>query len=350
MTFASLVGGDGSPLGIAPARTPLAQFVIVFGLFAVPLVAMLLGTLRGTVSFTQLVKVPAVLAGFVAVILMLIVGQLIGFPLLVLLPIALYAAFEADRQSEHPARAFVLWGTALGALVLLGTDIVYLRDAFEGSSPRMNTLFKFYYQIWLLWGTFAGFALWMLLRRVRWTTIVWGVPFAILLVGALVYPVLIPNRDPGTLTLDGTAYIAQERPGDAAGIAWVQANVPSDATVLQAPYPHGYAPQYASVAMATGRPTLLGWSGHEGQWRAGQPKVAEEVGKRMEDGTTIFTTTDAELARELIDQYAIDYVYVGPTEQQFAAEKGAPPDTLTKFEDFMDLAWSDQGVTIYKRR
>ncbi len=163
------------------------------------------------------------------------------------------------------------------------------------------------------------------------------------------YPVLTPNRDPGALTLDGTAYIERERPGDAAGIAWVAANVPPTATVLQAPG-GAYNPEFAAVSMATGRPTLLGWSGHESQWRAGQPEVNEEVGKRLEDATTIYTTSDPEQARELLDRYAIDYVYVGPAEQRFATDKGAAPDALLKFEDFMDPAWSEQGVSIYKRR
>ncbi len=183
MTFASLVGGRGFPLGLAPARTPLAQFVIIFGLFAVPLFALLARSVRGTFSISQGLRLPMPLVVGVSVVVMLVIGQLIGFPLLVLLPIAIFAIFEADTQAEHPALAFVLWGTALGALVLFGTDVVYLRDAFEGSSPRMNTLFKFYYQVWLLWGTFAGFALWLLLQRVRWTTAVWGVPFVVLLVG-----------------------------------------------------------------------------------------------------------------------------------------------------------------------
>jgi YYY domain-containing protein len=350
MTFASLVGGQGSPLGIAPARTPLAQFVIIFGIFAVPLAALLLRYVQGSFAFSQTLRVPAPLAAVLAVVLLLVVGQLIGWPLLALLPIAVYAIREADHQSAHPARAFVLWATALGALVLWGTDIVYLRDAFEGSSPRMNTLFKFFYQVWLLWGTLTGFALWVLLRRLRPMTALWAMPFAVLLMGALVYPALTPNRNPGIATLDGTEYIARERPGDAAGIAWVAANVAPTATVLQAPFHGGYQAEYASVATVTGRPTLLGWRGHEAQWRAGQPTVSAEVEQRLNDATAIYTTTDVDYARELIEQYNIDYVYVGPVEEQFAAEKQAPPDALLKFEDFMDVAWSDQGVTIYQRR
>ena len=46
----------------------------------------------------------------------------------------------------------------------------------------------------------------------------------------------------------------------------------------------------------------------------------------------------------------IDYVYVGPMEQEFVAYRGAPPEALAKFGEFMDVAWSGEGATIYRRR
>jgi uncharacterized membrane protein len=256
----------------------------------------------------------------------------------------------AYRTAARPARSFALWVVALGAFVVFGTEVVYLRDVFEGQMPRMNTLFKFYYQVWLLWGMLASYALSVLLRRPRLTTVLWLAPFTLLLMGGLVYPALIPKRGPVDRTLDGTAYIRNERPADAAGIAWVRANVPDDAIVLEAPFEGGYDPQYGRVATATGRPTLLGWRNHEDQWRGGQPDVRAKLGDIYDDAMTIYTTPDTNRARELLDKYGIDYVYVGPIEQQFATAKGAPPEALRKFESFMDRAWGTEGVTIYKRR
>ena len=216
--------------------------------------------------------------------------------------------------------------------------------------PRMNTLFKFYYQVWLLWGTLAGYAIWVLLRRPRLSTLLWLAPFAVLLAGALVYPFLAPARGQIERTLDGTAFIARDRPADAAAIDWIRRNVPGDAVVLQAPLTDSYIANHAIIATATGRPTLLGWRGHEGQWRGGQPEVSAKFDERLNDATTIYTTTDDGQARQLLDKYEIDYVYVGPLEQQFVAEKGAPPEALAKFARFMDVAWSTQEAILYKRR
>ena len=346
MTFVSLVGGSGFPLGLVRSHTPLIQFVIVFGLFAVPLFAFILRMTHhrriGRLSESALVLFET--------LLLMVAGVLLQFPLLFLLPLGLWTALLAYRSAARPACSFALWAVALGVFVVFGTEDFYLRDVFEGQMPRMNTLFKFYYQVWLLWGMLAAYALYVLLRRPRLATALWLAPFTLLLMGALVYPVLIPKHGPVDRTLDGTAYIGNERPADAAGIAWVRANVPDDAIVLEAPFDGGYDPQYGRVATATGRPTLLGWRNHEDQWRGGEPEVRAKLDDIYNDATTIFTTTDTNRARELLDKYGVDYVYVGPVEQQLAAAKGAPPEALSKFGSFMDRAWSTEGVTIYKRR
>src|SRR5262249_16251790 len=80
----------------------------------------------------------------------LILGLLISFPLLALLPLTIYGVVLAIYRADKPATAFVLWAFALVCLVCFGTEIVYIRDGFEGSSARMNTIFKFYYQAWLI--------------------------------------------------------------------------------------------------------------------------------------------------------------------------------------------------------
>jgi YYY domain-containing protein len=344
MTFVPLVGADGSPIGLSPVRTPLVQFVIVFGLFAVPLIALLFQA-RGAEPSAIPYERAIVLAIGVG---LLLIGVALNFALLFLLPLAYWAILGAYRQAEHPARSFALWVIALGALVIYGTELIYLRDVFEGQTPRMNTLFKFYYQVWLLWGMLAGYALWVLLRRPRLQTLVWLLPFVVLFVGAMVYPVLVPARGGVDRTLDGTAYIARERPADAAAIAWILQHTPGDAVVLQAPLVDSYNPAHAGIAMATGRPTLIGWRGHQEQWRGGQPEVREILGRRVEDARTIYTTTDDTLALELLRQYGVAYVYVGPQERDYVASQNAPQEALEKFNRIAELVWSGEGASIYR--
>ena len=64
----------------------------------------------------------------------------------------------------------------------------------------------------------------------------------------------------------------------------------------------------ARISTYTGRPTVLGWQGHELQW-------SHDVGTRRDDVQTLYTTGDAAAARELVDRYGVDYAVVGPLER-----------------------------------
>ncbi len=61
------------------------------------------------------------------------------------------------EQTEKPVHLiFVLFLIILGALLTLAPEFVYLRDQF---SWRMNTIFKFYFQAWILWSLAASYAI-----------------------------------------------------------------------------------------------------------------------------------------------------------------------------------------------
>ena len=212
MTFRSLVGGK-QPLIDLPilstltrtigfvtwTKTPLHSFVIIFGLALAPLVAYVIAQSRQLdQSLEALTAVPAADAtggppaeplatglhedqqlGFaarlwtpvswrylpLALLGVLLLGIAVGFPLLVLLALAICAARLAIALAEQPAEAFVLMAFALIGLICFGTELVYIRDVFD---LRMNTIFKFYYQAWLIWGVLAGYAAWWLIAG-RWT-------------------------------------------------------------------------------------------------------------------------------------------------------------------------------------
>jgi uncharacterized membrane protein len=151
------------------------------------------------------------------------------------------------------AEAFVLMAFALICLICFGTELVYIRDVFE---MRMNTIFKFYYQAWLIWSVLAGYALWWLFggrpttddrrptaARPRTSSIVYRLSsivlvalFAALLAGALVYPWYTAGktfRGDQRFGLDGRTP-AEHAPDGAAAIDWLRANAPRAAVVLEA--------------------------------------------------------------------------------------------------------------------
>jgi YYY domain-containing protein len=341
---------QGFPLGFALARTGLTEFLVIFGLFFVPLLTFVAMKFNVQAPGTLWVWYPTFnVASLVFVGFLLALGVVVGWSLFFLLPVALLACLAAYELRAEPGVAFALWAFAVGALVVWGTDVVYLRDPY--SSPRMNTIFKFYYQVWLVWGTLAAYALWALLRHdgARWRRALWLVPFALLAWGAAVYPALAPSEMPAVRTLDGLAYVEQCYPDEAAAMQWIMRNTANNAVIVQAPG-RAYSSSTARIASATGRPTVVGWTQHERIWRGGQAGMVAQVQTREQDVHTIYTTTDAAQAQMLLDQYAVEYVYVGQQERALLEEHGAPPAALAKFDTTMSRVFEQGDVVIYGQR
>jgi len=242
--------------------------------------------------------------------------------------------------SNSPTSAFALLLFATGALLMLGVEFVYLRDVF---GTRMNTVFKFYFQAWVLWGLAGAYALAGFVQRGRAGLVVVA---GLLVVGGLVYPVLaIPARASeygGPSTLDGTAYLAEAQPDDVAAIAWVNENVDGAPVLLEAPGDRYRAYVYEGrVSAQTGLPTLLGWAGHEHQWRGNY----DEPARREPDIETLYTSVAPGEVLALMDRYDISYVYVGLLERARYPAAG-----LAKFAGLMDVVYDSGTVTIYRRR
>jgi len=402
LTFRSLIGGQGFPLGLVTwSRTPLHSFLIIFGLFLLPLLAYVFAQghergdketseqgdtetgeqgdtetseqrekgMEGTTN-VEIALSPDLLVSLSAylpwaTLAFLIIGPLVGFPLLALLPLALYAALLAVEHVERPATAFVLWAFALACLICLGTDIVYIRDTF---GSRLNTIFKFYYQAWLIWGLLAGYALWWLMRSVtqdagrrtqvggkaglsaigyRLSAIVAAVLFVLLLLGALVYPTQTAGRafrEGQRVGLAGKTP-REQTPDGAAAIAWLRANAPADAVVLEA-VGDAYdvtSQGFGGVSASTGLATVLGWPGHEDQWRGGDANTRAQIDPRKADVATIYSTTDVDRARELLQKYKVSYIYIGAAEHALYA-----PEGLAKLSQLGTPVFQQGDVLIYQ--
>lgn len=66
------------------------------------------------------------------------------------------ALLDDGRQSADAVRGFILLMVLLGCGLVLFPEFFYLRDQFGW---RMNTIFKFYYQAWILFALAAAYAL-----------------------------------------------------------------------------------------------------------------------------------------------------------------------------------------------
>ncbi len=203
------------------------------------------------------------------------------------------------------ANGFVAGLIVLGTVLVLVPEFIYLRDQF---GTRMNTVFKFYYQAWLLWSLAAAYAVATLGQKKGWRPVLALVMLSGLVYPALAYPARTNNfRFSAPWTLDASAFLAHENPDEGAALTWLQQ---APLGVVAEAVGGSYS-RYARVSMATGLPTVLGWPGHEIQWRGD----AAYQGTRLDDVRLLYESEDWQTATEIIQRYNIRYVYVGPLER-----------------------------------
>ncbi|HUH97863.1 MAG TPA: DUF2298 domain-containing protein [Anaerolineales bacterium] len=246
-------------------------------------------------------------------------------------------AGQKTSASLQPS-TFVLLLVVLAAFLVIAPEFVYLHDEF---GTRMNTIFKFYYQAWLLWSLAAAFGTVLLLQNLRgaWDWI-FRIGLAILLFIALTYPVLgIANKTNDFKptfgwTLDDFVRIQRNTPDEAAAIEWLA----SEPTGVVAEAVGGGYTSYGRISEYTGLPAVINWPDHESQWG----RSDAQLGTRQDDIKTLYTTPSWQTALAIINQYNIQYVYIGDL------ERSTYPLQEDKFRAHLTQVFQQGTVTIYE--
>jgi uncharacterized membrane protein len=241
------------------------------------------------------------------------------------------APAEADGVQSH---RFALLLGVIATLLVIAPEFVYLLDHF---GTRMNTVFKFYYQAWAMFGILAAYGAAVLLADLR-KSAKWLFTFAfVVLMGAgLLYPVFAftdvstqPLGQP--LSLDGIRYLSN---GQREAVEWLD-QAPRG---VVAEAVGGQYTDFARYATASAQVGLLGWPGHEGQWRGD----SVNYGPRITDIEILYSTPDWTVALEVILRYGIDYIVVGDLERaQYLLQ-------TEKFDTHLEIAFQNDEVTIYR--
>ncbi|MFC6862455.1 DUF2298 domain-containing protein [Halomicroarcula sp. GCM10025817] len=323
---------SGRELAVLPDRISLVELLSVHGPFVVPFALYLyarlgrgVGTARARLvgaATLALVAVATVLdAAAVGVLVPILVGTwlLARSPALErTVPAVPALADGGDRPLGFEA-VLVLAGAGLVLLV----EFVFVRE----NIGRMNTVFKTYMQVWILWGVAVGPVLAWLLTRWRperpaaldgthWVRPATTVFVTLLVLSTSLYGAFaLANHAErgGDATLDGLAHLERTQPGEAEAIRWLDATVEGRPTIVTAaPADYGWDPAEGEGASApaslTGIPTVAGWT-HEAQYRNQSVYDA-----RVADVRTIYTGSADEQIR-LLRAYDVRYVYVGPAER-----------------------------------
>lgn len=270
---------------------------------------------------------------------------------------------DAPDEDRHaiaypPATGFALLLAGAGMVLTLVPEFVYLRDNF---GVRINTIFKFYYQAWVMFAVASAYGVYVIAADSRLPErvpvlragLVTLTTVSILL--GMLYPVLgfhnrafvesgrLLPRNESPLTLDGgpTTVSADDYNSIMCFNDLVKG---SDLVVLEAADPgsaYNITGKWGRVGMLTGVPILLGWQNHEGQWRG--PTYNQVVGTRPQDIDRMYSDLRWDVVAPLLGQYEVDYVFFGETERN---KYGAQAEE--KFAENLSMVCERGGSKFYR--
>ncbi|MFN8376633.1 MAG: DUF2298 domain-containing protein [Anaerolineae bacterium] len=271
--------------------------------------------------------------------------------------------YETYAAPYSPATAFALLLVGAAVLLTLLPDYVYLRDNF---GTRMNTVFKFYYQAWVVFSIASAYAVYTflndfsLVRPSLAARYVYSVALVAVIVLGLFYPVLGNNRrtigegagvraadgNPA-LTLDGGTNMLQSYDDYIVMMCLSQLVGNDDSVVAVEAVLGSY---WASAEADTGRigaltgiNTVLGWENHEGQWRGAT--YGEIVGSRDPDIATLYNERRWDVVQSIIERYGIEYILYG-----YAERVTFEPAGEQKFIENTDVVCESGNSRVYRVR
>ncbi|MFT4990262.1 MAG: YYY domain-containing protein, partial [Acidimicrobiales bacterium] len=331
--------------------------------------------------FATLGLAGAAVLGFVA--LGAAVGSVAALSLVGLVACLLLLFSEVSTARPSTPHVFVAACLALAFGVLVGVE-AFTQNA---DIARLNTVFKFWLQVWHLFAIAGAFAASWLLgpllagkevtvadtaaanelpahQRRGVATRGFAGGLVLLLLASLVYPVLSvsprqANRIDTTLgpSLDGDLWLEPGRysfgirdvdgndsvidPGqDRAIIEWLQINVDGRPTIVEAVGGSEYQ-WWGRISIHAGLPTVLGWRWHQSQQRT---LFDSEVNDRKREVAEFYTTESPAVIDSFLRAFDVSYVIVGSIESVVAN-----PRTLGLFAEnpSLRLVFGNEQLGIY---
>lgn len=270
----------------------------------------------------------------------LLLRRISGLPLLLALCAGLGLALArffpagASRLTQtdsrpQPGASFAALLVAMGLLLLLIPEIVFLRDVF---SSRSNTIFKLYYHAWLLFSvavTWAAGSL-QLDSADRGTRVAMAGLTACAFLPGLMFPALgVYTRalvESGRLNAAWQAPLGLDGgPGfigtdDYAAIRCLEAVAGDRQPVVAEASGPQYNQYFGRTGTLTGIPVVLNWEGHQQQWRGAGWEALR--GSRPEDLDRLYRSQTIAEVSDVIERYGIDYVFYGDSERRRYGTRG----------------------------
>ncbi len=364
------------------AKTPLTDYLVVFGLSLFIMISLLVKESFGDLkrAYRQwpdyatvtkiVVLISLVLIYLVCTLIWKSNYQVLRLGLFILIGLG-YQVFFRRGQSKLKLFTWIIYG--IGFLLTLLVEFVVLK----GDVGRSNMVFRMYIEAWFYFGISSALALTLLLSSIKkwpqWLSIPWVVILVLLVIGSLSYPYLAtgkriadrwPNITNPPKTLDGMAFMLGEADGSApaiyddegkpldisqdyAAIQYMQDSIQGSPVIVE-----GNTVEYkwgSRFSVQTGLPSVVGWSWHTRQHNS--LIDGSVITKRIDEVAEFYNTVDLESARKFITKYDVEYIIVGDLERAHYT-----PEGLAKFQNMvmdgtLNIVFGDNTVnttTIYK--
>lgn len=349
-------------------RTPIWSYFTHWGLFLFVIVSWMAWETRAWMASTPLSSLRKLrpyqgLIWLAGLMLLAWVGVLTYLGVTIAWLVVLLAAWAGVlilRPGLAESKRAVLFLVGTGLALTLMVEIIVLR----GDVGRMNTVFKFYLQVWTLFAVSAAAAFgWLLAAINEWKPSWrsgWQLALVFLVFSAALYPLLagtakIKDRmaPHAPNTLDGMAYInyavyhdlntVLDLSEDYRAIRWMQENVSGSPVIVEANMvEYHWGTRYT---IYTGLPNVVGWNWHQRQQRALAP--ANTVQQRVSEVNEFYLDSDINATQAFLEQYGVRYIIVGQLERAYYPGAG-----LDKFEQFDGFLWQsvyrDGETVIYE--
>jgi len=228
---------------------------------------------------------------FVNYVLVLIAFSLI-IPILIIFTKQLY-----DKNNYLDLTIII--SVLSGVLVVYGSEFIFIVDSFNN---RMNTIFKFYFFVYLLISIFSVYFLYRIyLSLSKKIFIIFITIFLIFIVPSFWWTISALNsrfeEQKGVRGLDGLSYLIDD---EKELISFIKKNTQTEDIILET-VGRAYS-KTNFIPASTGRATVLGWPNHEIQWR-GSANIINDLKYKID-----LFYQDPNNNMDLIKEYNIKYV------------------------------------------
>ena len=235
-----------------------------------------------------------------------------------------------NNQKYTPSFIYICMITVIGLGIIFFIDIWRI----ENDIARMNSVFKFYLQAWILLGVSSSYFIYQIIILIPKMNLTFKyiIPVSIifLFISTSIYPILgtkdrindrfnteVPPTLNGYAYTKGTNYLDElgeiSLASDIEGIKWIRKNISGSPVMLE-----GITPAYrwgGRISIHTGLPAPIGWKWHQEQQRWG---AKDYVDIRRKDVDAIYRYPDD--SYHLLNKYQIEYIYIGDLERLYYPE------------------------------